>query len=494
MDPLHSFTPVWIILTSSVAAVLIALLGRWPNLRESCIFVAAAIKLGLLLSLAPAVLEGKLYEFEVMELLPNVGLAFRVDALGLLFALVSVSLWIPTTIFSMGFLRPLKRHAQTRFFFFFAIAISSAVGVAFSANLLTLFIFYEVLSLSTYPLVTHHQDDDAIKGGRKYLTYLLGTSIALALPAMIIVYQQTGNLDFTNGGVFASGTSTTLLVVLLVMFLFGFAKAGLMPFHAWLPGAMVAPAPVSALLHAVAVVKVGVFSIIRVLTGIFGVDLLANTPSLSTIVCVLAAVTLIVASLIALTQDNIKSRLAYSTIGQLSYIILGVGLATKLGVAGAALHIPMHAFGKITLFLCAGAIYQACGAKCISEIHGLGHKFPLTMTAFFIGSLCVIGLPPTGGFVSKWYLLNGSLDSGQQWAFAVFLTSSLLNAAYFLPIVYKAFFATPTDPARLDKAKEPPLLTIVPLFITSAGCLLLFFFSDKLFQFANTFAEMYTAQ
>ena len=494
MEIIHSFTPVWIILTSSVAALLVALLGRWPNVRETCIFAAAAIKLGLLLSLAPAVLDGKLYEFEVMELLPNVGLAFKVDALGLLFALVSVSLWIPTTIFSMGLLRPLKQHAQTRFFFFFAIAISSAVGVAFSANLLTLFIFYEALSLSTYPLVTHNQDDDAIKGGRKYLTYLLGTSIALALPAMIIVYQQTGNLDFTNGGVFASGISTTLLVVLLVMFLFGFAKAGLMPFHAWLPGAMVAPAPVSALLHAVAVVKVGVFSIIRVLTGIFGVDLLANTPSLSTIVCVLAGITLIVASLIALTQDNIKSRLAYSTIGQLSYIILGVGLATESGVAGAALHIPMHAFGKITLFLCAGAIYQACGAKCISEIHGLGRKFPLTMTAFFIGSLCVIGLPPTGGFVSKWYLLTGSLDSAQQWAFAVFLTSSLLNAAYFLPIVYKAFFAAPTDTARLEKAKEPPPLTVVPLFITSAGCVLLFFFSDKLFQFANTFAEMYTAQ
>jgi multicomponent Na+:H+ antiporter subunit D len=278
------------------------------------------------------------------------------------------------------------------------------------------------------------------------------------------------------------------------MFLFGFAKAGLMPFHAWLPGAMVAPAAVSALLHAVAVVKVGVFSIIRVLTGIFGIDLLANTPPLSTIVCVLAGITLIVASLIALTQDNIKSRLAYSTIGQLSYIILGVGLATESGVAGAALHIPMHAFGKITLFLCAGAIYQACGAKCISEIHGLGRKFPLTMTAFFIGSLCVIGLPPTGGFVSKWYLLTGSLDSAQQWAFAIFLTSSLLNAAYFLPIVYKAFFAAPTDTARLEKAKEPPPLTVVPLFITSAGCVLLFFFSDKLFQFANTFAKMYTAQ
>ncbi len=493
METVPSTLPVWIVATSSIAALLIALLGRWPNLREACIFGAAVIKLGLLLSLAPTVLDGKRVGFEVMELIPNVSLAFRVDALGLMFALVSVCLWIPTTIFSMGFLRPLKRHAQTRFYFFFAIAISSAVGVAFSANLLTLFIFYEILSLSTYPLVTHHQDDDAIKGGRKYLTYLLGTSVALALPAMIIVYEQTGNLEFTNGGVFAEGASSTMLTVLLLMFLFGFAKAGLMPFHAWLPGAMVAPAPVSALLHAVAVVKVGVFSIIRVLTGVFGVERLVDVPSLSTIVCVLAAFTLIVASLIALTQDNIKSRLAYSTIGQLSYIILGVGLATKAGIAGAALHIPMHAFGKITLFLCAGAIYQACGAKCVSEIHGLGHKFPLTMTAFFIGSLCVIGLPPTGGFISKWYLLTGSLSSAQQWAFAVFLSSSLLNAAYFFPVIYKAFFAEPSDPARLVKAKEPPSMTVVPLFITSAGCLLLFFFSGELFRFANIFAELFVS-
>ena len=488
---IESAIPLWIVLISTIAAVLITLSGRIPNLRESVIIFAAGLKLTLLLSLAPDILEGNLYTYTAINFLPNVGLSFQIDGAGLLFALVSVTLWIPVTIYSIGLLRPNDDRAQTRFYACFAIAISSAVGVAFSANLLTLFIFYEILSLSTYPLVTHNQDDEAIKGGRKYLIYLLTTSVGLALPAMIIVYQQTGTLDFTGGGVFTDATSATMLTVLLVMFLYGFAKAGLMPFHAWLPGAMVAPAPVSALLHAVAVVKVGVFSIVRVMTGIFGVDRLANTPSLTTIICILAGVTLIVASLIALTQDNLKARLAYSTVGQLSYIILGVGLASKSGVAGAVLHIPMHAIGKITLFLCAGAIYEACGAKYISQMHGIGRKIPLTMGAFFLGSLCVIGLPPTGGFISKWYLLNGTLDSSQQWAFAILLVSSLLNAAYFLPIVYKAFFAPPSDNEKFEKAAEPSMLMVVPILVTATGCLLVFFFSNTLFQFAEQFLDVY---
>jgi len=492
METIISPIPLWIVLISLMAAVGISVCGRIPNLRESIIFLAAALKLTLLLWMAPEVLtDEKTYGFKAINLLPGVGLSFKVDGAGLLFALVSVSLWIPVTIYSIGLLRPNDDRAQTRFYACFAIAISSAVGVAFSANLLTLFIFYEVLSLSTYPLVTHNQDDEAIKGGRKYLTYLLTTSVGLALPAMIIVYQQTGTLEFKGGGVFPDTTSTAMLTVLLVMFLYGFAKAGLMPFHAWLPGAMVAPAPVSALLHAVAVVKVGVFSIFRVMTGIFGIDRLANTPSLTTIICILAGITLIMASLIALTQDNLKARLAYSTIGQLSYIILGVGLASKSGVAGAMLHIPMHAVGKITLFLCAGAIYEACGAKYISQMHGIGRKIPLTMTAFFIGSLCVIGLPPTGGFISKWHLLNGTLDSSQQWAFAIFLISSLLNAAYFLPIIYKSFFAPPSDKAKFEKAAEPSMLMVVPMLITATGCLLVFFFSNTLFQFAEQFLHVY---
>ena len=490
-NSIESAIPLWIVLISSIAAVLITLCGRIPNLRESIIFLAAVLKLSLLLSIAPKVLDGNLYSFNVLNLLPNVGLSFQVDGAGLLFALVSVTLWIPVTIYSIGLLRPNDDRAQTRFYACFAIAISSAVGVAFSANLLTLFIFYEVLSLSTYPLVTHNQDDEAIKGGRKYLIYLLTTSVGLALPAMIIVYQQTGTLDFTPGGVFNDATSTTLMTVLLVMFLYGFAKAGLMPFHAWLPGAMVAPAPVSALLHAVAVVKVGVFSLVRVTTGIFGIERLANMPSLTTIICILAGTTLIVASLIALTQDNLKARLAYSTVGQLSYIILGVGLASESGVAGATLHIPMHAVGKITLFLCAGAIYEACGAKYISQMHGIGRKIPLTMGAFFLGSICVIGLPPTGGFISKWHLLNGTLDSNHQWAFAIFIISSLLNAAYFLPIVYKAFFAPPSDEAKYNKATEPSMLMVVPILITATGCLLVFFFSNTLYEFAAQFCNVY---
>ena len=354
-----------------------------------------------------------------------------------------------------------------------------------------MFIFYEILSLSTYPLVTHNQDDEAIKGGRKYLTYLLTTSVGLALPAMIIVYQHTGSLDFTGGGVFNDKTSNTLLTILVVMFLFGFAKAGLMPFHAWLPGAMVAPAPVSSLLHAVAVVKVGVFSIIRITTGIFGVDLLANTPSLTTIICVIAAITLITASLIALTQDNLKARLAYSTIGQLSYIILGVGLASESGIAGAILHIPMHAVGKITLFLCAGAIYEACGAKYISQMNGIGRKIPFTFMAFSLGSLCVIGLPPTGGFISKWHLLNGTLDSSQQWTFAIFLISSFLNAAYFIPIVFKGFFSAPSDEKVYNKASEPSMLMVAPMLITATGCLLVFFFSNFLYQSVEQFLNVY---
>jgi multicomponent Na+:H+ antiporter subunit D len=254
-------------------------------------------------------------------------------------------------------MRTLKGHDQTRFFACFALSLSATMGVAFAGNLLTLYIFYEILSLSTYPLVTHHGDKEARSGGRTYLSHLLGTSVAFVLPAMIYCYLKNGgDMNFTDGSLLRTDVDAGAGLILLLAFTFGFAKNGLMPFHSWLPNAMVAPTPVSALLHAVAVVKVGVFCVIRVFTGVFGLDLLKDL-NVAVVVSWIAAFTVITSSLIALTQDNLKRRLAFSTIGQLSYIILGVSLLTSLGVTGSILHVAMHAFGKITLFFCAGAIY-----------------------------------------------------------------------------------------------------------------------------------------
>ena len=289
---------------------------------------------------------------------PGVSFSFFYDHLSIIFAFVASFLWIITTLYSIGYMRGAKEQNQTRFFICFAIAISSTMGVAFSANLLTLYIFYELLSISTYALVGHHQGEEAKEGARKYLIFLFGGSIGLALPAMILIYQISGTLDFSYAGVLPHELNPKLFVALILMFLYGFGKAGLMPLHAWLPGAMVAPTPVSSLLHAVAVVKVGVFSIIRVITGIFGYEVI-RLIELNELICYISAFTVITASIIALYQDSLKRRLAFSTIGQLAYIIMGVGLASKLGFIGGVLHIVMHAFGKITLFFCAGAIYVA---------------------------------------------------------------------------------------------------------------------------------------
>ena len=270
------------------------------------------------------------------------------------------------------------------------------------------------------------------------------------------------------------------------MFLYGFGKAGLMPLHSWLPGAMVAPTPVSSLLHAVAVVKVGVFSIARVITGIFGLEYFTSM-GLVPIVCYIAGFTVIVASLIALYQDNLKRRLAFSTVGQLAYIIMGIGLASELAVLGGMTHIAMHAFGKITLFFCAGAIYVATGEKYISKMVGIGHRMPITMLAFLIGAMSVIGLPPTGGFISKWYMLRGALDANQIYIMTIYLVSSFLNACYFLPIVYRAFFCTPESSQYEAKVKEAPLACIIPPVITALVSILLFFIPDLFMNFAKVF-------
>ena len=484
MEAITSIKPVLALSVSLFCTLLIIVSSKKANLREGWTFLAAFIKLGIVGSMIPLVLRGQEIVYNLIDVVPGVGIAFRVDALGLLFALVSSSLWIITSAYSIGYMRGLDEHSQTRCFCFFAVALSATIGVAFAANLLTLYLFYEMLSLATYPLVTHHQDLEAHSSGRKYLLYIVGASIGLVLPAMLISYNLAGTLEFSKQGFLAGTGSKALMGLLLFLFIFGFAKAAIMPFHSWLPAAMVAPTPVSALLHAVAVVKVGAFSVLRVITGVFGTNLLLDLH-LGTLLCYVAAFTVIVASCIALSQDGLKRRLAFSTIGQLSYIVLGVALLSPKGMIGGMLHIAMHAFGKITLFFCAGAIFVATGKKNISEMVGIGKRMPVTMIAFFIGSLSVIGLPPCGGFISKWNLVLGTLEADQMLMLFVLLGSSLLNAAYFLPIVYKAFFCTQEESLFDNKIEEAPRWCVAPLALTAVGSIVLFFYPQPFFELAE---------
>ncbi|MFH2059520.1 MAG: monovalent cation/H+ antiporter subunit D family protein [Pseudomonadota bacterium] len=477
METIISIKPLLAVLVTLCVIPIIVSSSNKPNAQESWKFIAGIIKLGLVLSMLPTILAGKQIVLTLFEIAPGAAIAFRVDGLGMTFALVAASLYMITCVYSIGYMRGLNEHSQTRFGCFFALAISATIGAAFSANLLTLYLFYEVLSLATYPLVTHHQDEKSKISGRRYLTFILGTSIALVLPAMIYCYHVTGTLEFSTAGIFSGQLSKPAATVLLLMFVFGFAKAGIMPFHSWLPAAMVAPTPVSALLHAVAVVKVGVFSIVRVMTGIFGVEFL-SAYNLGVVVMAIASVTILLGSCIALSQDELKRRLAYSTISQLSYIIFGVALLSPQGLLGGVIHIVMHAFGKITLFFCAGAIYVATGKKYISQMSGLGKKMPFTFAAFFIGALGVIGLPPTGGFYSKWNLILGTLEAQQTIFMLVLLLSSFLNAFYFLPIVYKAFFgkSEDEDQAIPVKIKEANLCCVIPLVLTAGISIALFFY------------------
>jgi multicomponent Na+:H+ antiporter subunit D len=486
METVISIKPLLAVLVSLLVIPVLISSSEKPNARESWIFIAGIIKFLIVISMLPAVLQGKQIFFTLFKIVPGADIAFRVDGLGMLFALVASSLYIITSIYSIGYMRGLNEHGQTRFVCFFALAISATIGAAFSANLLTLYLFYEVLSLATYPLVTHHQNAESKISGRRYLSFILGTSIGIVLPAMIYCYHVTGTLEFAPGGIFAGHLSRPAAVVLLLMFVFGFAKAGIMPVHSWLPAAMVAPTPVSALLHAVAVVKVGVFSIVRVMTGIFGIDLLAHFH-LGFMVMIIASITILVASCIALSQDELKRRLAYSTISQLSYIVFGVALLSPKGLIGGVIHIVMHAFGKITLFFCAGAIYVATGKKYISQMTGLGRKMPITFAAFFIGALGVIGLPPSGGFYSKWNLLLGTIEAHHTGFMIVLLVSSFLNAFYFLPIVYKGFFGkTGENQQGPVKIEEANMCMVVPLVITACVSIILFFYPTLFINLIKT--------
>jgi multicomponent Na+:H+ antiporter subunit D len=488
----------------TIGAVLVALAGRWPNLRETVTLVTGLCLLGVVATLAGPVLGRARPAVVLVETLPGLPIALSVEPLGLLFALIAAFLWLVTSVYAIGYMRGHHEKNQTRFFAAFAVAIASTMGVAFADNMFTLFLFYEALTVSTYPLVTHAGTEEARRGGRIYLGILISTSILFQLLAIAWTYSTTGSLDFTEGGVFADGTPAWLIGVLYALFVFGIGKAALMPFHRWLPAAMVAPTPVSALLHAVAVVKAGVFTVLKVTVYLFGLDTITAAAANEWLLWV-AAATILLASLVAMTKDNLKARLAYSTVSQLGYIVLGALLATELGVIGASMHIATHAFGKITLFFAAGAIIVAAHKTEVSQLDGLGRRMPFTFAAFTIGALSIIGLPPFAGLWSKWYLALATIEASRFVLLGVLLLSSLLNIAYLLVIPMRAFFAGRADgTSRSDGAghaehgarsgggafgggriQEAPKACLIAMGVTSVACVAVFFYPDFLYRLAT---------
>jgi multicomponent Na+:H+ antiporter subunit D len=511
-----ALSPMHAIAVPIVGAFFIFLTWRWRNIRESITLVTAAALLWVVANLTVFMDgAGPTPAEKFVDVVPGIPLAFHLEPLGMIYALIASSLWILNSIYSIGYMRGIsERHQtdkrQTRFYVCFALSLASVMGIAFSANLFTLFVFYEALSLVTFPLVAHKDGEEAMKSARSYLGILMGTSVCLMLPAILATWVYAGTLDFVPGGVYAEPLrnhviTPALFGVIFVLFIYGIGKAALMPAHRWLPAAMVAPTPVSALLHAVAVVKAGVFTVVKVTVYVIGVDTLRESGQGEWLVY-FAGGSILIASFIALFQDNLKRRLAYSTVSQLSYVTLGAALLVPISIKAAALHIAAHAFGKITLFFAAGSIYTAAHKTKVSELDGIGRKMPWTMAAFTIGCLSMIGLPPTGGFLSKWWLLQGAWSAGNQFAVFVLVTSTLLNAGYFLPIVYRAFFKSPPDEhhdghGHGDQGHgdhghgdhgEAPLPIVIALTCTAATTIVLFFQPDLFAGYATMLADSLT--
>jgi multicomponent Na+:H+ antiporter subunit D len=484
---IESYAPLLAVLTPLMAIPLIVASGRWPDLRETWTLLAAFVTFIFVASLIGLVDAETTVGVGSFEIVRGISLDLHVDQAGLIFGLIASGLWVVTCFYSIGYVRLHKEKHQTRYFATFAACIGSTLGIAFSANLVTFLIFYEMLSLATYPLVIHSQTPKAIRSGRKYLTYALSAGVLL-MAAVLWTGSVAGTFDFKAGGILGPDSlSPTSMRLLFVLFIAGVGvKAGLMPLHGWLPAAMVAPTPVSALLHAVAVVKSGVFGVVRVCGFVFGPETM-RLFGLDTLLFGVAGATILLASIIALRQDNLKKRLAYSTIGHLSYIVLGVALLTKDGFAGGLLHMVNHATMKITLFFCAGAIIVHLHKDRVSQLDGIGRAMPWTMGAFAVASLGLAGVPPVNGFLSKWMIAEGSTRVG----LVILLTSGLLNAAYFFPIVHRAFFRVPADAdvAALEKKGEAPLMMLLPICVAASLSIALFFWPDLFFNMARDVAN-----
>ena len=476
-------TPLLALLVPVLGAAGVVLLRHRTPARELCGVVAGITQLGLVATMVPAVGDGGTVSFTLSTFLPEAPIALRADALGVVLAGTAAALWVLTTVYAMGYLGTAPDPALTRFHAFFCLTMAATIGVAFSANLLTMYLFYEALTVITYPLVTHTGTPEAARGGRRYLAYQLGCGIAFLLPAIVLTYIEAGTFDFVRGGILDADAGGTLLVIVYGLYLLGIAKAALMPVHSWLPAAMVAPVPVSALLHAVAVVNVGVFCVLRVVLDVFGTDLVAEL-GLGVLTLVVASVTIVVASWHARRLDNLKGILAYSTIGQLSYMILGMALLSPGGRTGAVLHLVGHSFSKITLFFAVGSVNLASHRTLASELRGIGRQLPWTMGALAVGALSIIGLPPTIGFIAKYFLFVGAVEAGQWAVLVVLAVSTLLSAGYYLRVLRSALFDAPlavsaggpgdtTGLLRSPFVTEPGALVVGPMLVTATVTLLL---------------------
>ncbi|MDA1035448.1 MAG: proton-conducting transporter membrane subunit [Chloroflexi bacterium] len=490
-DTYASPLPLIAVLLPVAAALLVLVTGeRYRNVRDSWSTIAAVIMVGVVALMLPDVLSGRVPQTTIIEISPGIDIMLRADAAGMIFALLASSLWVVASVYAVGYMRAEREHKQTRFFTAFALSIAAAAGVALSANLLTFVLFYELLSLFTYPLIIHRETESAIAAGRKYLAYTLSGGVLL-IGGTAWVHMLGIDGSFVAGGLlFGEGISKTTSWGLFALLVTGVSvKAGVMPLHGWLPSAMVAPTPVSALLHAVAVVKAGVFGMVRMLVFVFGAQVLREIDA-SQVIVAFAAVTLLVGSMLALRHDNLKRRLAYSTISHLSYIVLGVALLGPIALVGALLHIVGHGVTKITLFFVAGAIHAHTHKENVSEMDGIGRQMPITMGAFTLASLSMVGIPPFVLFTSKFYLGWGAAQVDQQIFIIVYLFSGVLAAGYLFPVVVRAFWRSSPDHVRYHEAD---MRMVVPLAITGVLALFLGIAPDAPFHFFELASDVAAA-
>jgi len=470
-----AWMPLLIVLSSLLAGLVIFFLAEdRVKTRIGLNLGAALFKLALVAIMLWGVFNGHHYETR-LPLLPGLDLVLRADALSMLFVALSSGLWLLTTVYAIGYLED-SPH-RSRFFGFFSLCVTATVGVALAGNLITFLLFYELLTLATYPLIVHRGTEAARKAGRTYLIYTL-IGGALLLVGTLWLYMLSGTLEFTSRGFLSTLDSShqPALIIIFVLLITGLGvKAALVPLHGWLPQAMIAPAPVSALLHAVAVVKVGAFGIARVVYDVYGIEFSASL-GVTLPLAIVAAVTIIYGSVRALFQDDLKRRLAFSTVSQVSYIVLGIAIVGPMAAIGGLVHLVHQGVMKITLFFCAGNLAETLGIHKISEMNGVGRRMPWTMAAFTIAALGMIGVPPLAGFISKWYLGLGALEAGQNWVIFILVGSSLLNAAYFLPVLYSAWFKKPVGdwPAERSFGRlETAVVLLVPPVMTAFLSLML---------------------